>query len=38
MKYYIKDSTLKDSPVKMFESTEQTISYLKTQLSNEKPV
>ena len=30
MKYYIKDSTLKDSPVKLFESTGQTISYLKT--------
>jgi len=30
MKYYIKDSTLKGSPVKLFESTDTAVSYLKT--------
>jgi hypothetical protein len=30
MKYYIKDTTLKDSPVKLFESTSHTITYLKS--------
>ena len=30
MKYYIKDTTLKDSPIKLFESTQHTIEYLKT--------
>jgi hypothetical protein len=30
MKYYIKDTTLKDSPVKLFESTAHTINYLKS--------
>ena len=30
MKYYIKDPTLKDSPIKLFVSTQDTISYLKT--------
>ena len=29
MKYYIKDTTIKDSPVKMFESTGYAVSYLK---------
>jgi len=29
MKYYIKDSTLTDSPVRMFESTQYAIAYLK---------
>jgi len=29
MKFYIKDSTLKNSPIKIFESTEYAISYLK---------
>jgi hypothetical protein len=29
MKYYIKDSTLTDSPVRLFESTEYAIAYLK---------
>ena len=32
MKYYIKDSTLKDSPVKLFESTEYAITYLKSMV------
>ncbi len=32
MKYYIKDSTLKDSPVKLFESTEYAVSYLKSMV------
>jgi len=32
MKYYIVDSTLKDSPVKLFSSTDNTISYLKTMV------
>lgn len=32
MKYYIKDSTLKDSPVKLFESTDYAISYLKSMV------
>ena len=32
MKYYIKDSTLKDSPVKLFESTEYVITYLKSMV------
>jgi hypothetical protein len=30
MKYYIKDTTIKGNPVKLFESTGQTMSYLKT--------
>ena len=30
MKYYIKDTTLKDSPIKLFESTSHTINYLKS--------
>jgi len=30
MKYYIKDPTIKGSPTKMFESTGQTVAYLKT--------
>jgi hypothetical protein len=30
MKYYIKDSTLKGSPIQLFESTGQTVAYLKT--------
>ncbi len=29
MKYYIKDTTLKDSPVKLFDTTEFAISYMK---------
>ena len=29
MKYYIKDSTIKDSPVKLFESTQYAVNYLK---------
>lgn len=29
MKYYIKDTTIKDSPVKLFESTGYAVSYLK---------
>ena len=32
MKYYIKDSTLKDSPVKLFESTEYAVNYLKSMV------
>ena len=32
MKYYIKDSTLKNSPVKLFESTEYAITYLKSMV------
>ena len=30
MKYYIKDPTIKGSPIKLFESTNQAVSYLKT--------
>lgn len=30
MKYYIKDTTLKGSPTKLFESTDHAVSYLKT--------
>jgi hypothetical protein len=30
MKYYIKDPTLKDSPIKFFESTNGVVTYLKT--------
>lgn len=30
MKYYIKDPTLKGSPIQLFESTGQTVAYLKT--------
>lgn len=33
MKYYIKDTTLVDSPVKLFESTQHTVEYLKTAVS-----
>ena len=29
MKYYIKDTTIKDSPVRLFESTGYAVSYLK---------
>lgn len=29
MKYYIKDSTLENAPVKLFESTEYAVAYLK---------
>ena len=29
MKYYIKDSTIKDSPIKLFDSTDHAIAYLK---------
>lgn len=32
MKYYIKDSTLKDSPVSWFESTDYAINYLKSMV------
>jgi len=32
MKYYIVDSTLKDSPVKLFSSTDNTVAYLKTMV------
>ena len=30
MKYYIKDTTLTGSPIKLFESTQHTMEYLKT--------
>jgi hypothetical protein len=30
MKYYIKDSTLEGSPIKLFESTDHAVTYLKT--------
>ena len=32
MKYYIKDSTLKNTPVKLFESTEYAVTYLKSMV------
>ena len=32
MKYYIKDSTLKDTPVQLFESKEYAINYLKSMV------
>lgn len=32
MKYYIVDSTLQNSPVKLFSSTDTAISYLKTMV------
>lgn len=30
MKYYLKDPTIKGSPIKLFESAEHTVSYLKS--------
>ena len=30
MKYYLKDPTIEGSPIKLFESTEHTVSYLKS--------
>ena len=30
MKYYLKDPTIKGSPIKLFKSTDQTVSYLKS--------
>ena len=32
MKYYIKDSTLKDSPVKLFDNTNFAIAYMKVMV------
>lgn len=30
MKYYLKDPTIKGSPIKLFKSTDQTVAYLKS--------
>lgn len=30
MKYYLKDPTIKGSPIKLFESTDHTVAYLKS--------